>query len=661
MAKQSTVRLQKRRNKNLPFWSKCILIFHALLLICNTCFANDDLFREAKKLQRDGKFDEAIEAFRNYLQQPVDEDGLSDQQLIMYSEALVQLMNTFQSKGEPDACILALQEVFKASPAIQEQCLRDYYSVMGYALSRTENMEEAEKTMIKTFTLPLHNATPERYFRDYAYAAAVFYSNADYQKEVIYWCQEALAQARLCKNTSGKQWVTAMLGSLYKRNGHLDKALELFQESKEEAEARKDELGVLNSLNTLTDMFLYWDIPEYANRYASNAIQVEKEMTMKNPMVSAQTYINKGRALERLGVTDSVSFYTEQARELCQSLPYNSGMVDINLLHGTILTEIGSDSTDTGIQELIQVTLQGTAVNRAKAYHQLAQTYLKCEKKEMAEIMLDSLHSLINKNESAIYINLDYKPILNHYLKSKNQKKVEQFVGMMLEEQQIFKKRSLNFNLVEAIVDMQTEQKRLDLKMLQLEQANQHLWFMICIAIFLVTISGIIVLLIRQKKQHTRQKMESDEQLCSLIQQLNQSNAETSMRAQEIKEFLKEKNNWQELETLTPYILKTKGESKFRQCFGLLYPLFIPRLREKVPSISHREELLSMLIVLKQDNKRIAELLAIAPRSVLMLRHRFRQKIGMTTEYSLENFIEDILGVQNNSGETAEDLNPSRG
>jgi DNA-binding CsgD family transcriptional regulator len=64
-----------------------------------------------------------------------------------------------------------------------------------------------------------------------------------------------------------------------------------------------------------------------------------------------------------------------------------------------------------------------------------------------------------------------------------------------------------------------------------------------------------------------------------------------------------------------------------------------------VPSITRREELLSMLIVLKQDNKRIAELLAIAPRSVLMLRHRFRQKIGMNTEYSLENFIDDTLGI----------------
>ena len=95
---------------------------------------------------------------------------------------------------------------------------------------------------------------------------------------------------------------------------------------------------------------------------------------------------------------------------------------------------------------------------------------------------------------------------------------------------------------------------------------------------------------------------------------------------------------------------------KFRQCFELLYPFFIPRLREKVPSITAREELLSMLNVLKQDNKRIAELLSIAPRSVLMLRHRFRQKIGMTTEYSLEIFIDSIL-VNNSSTEEAADKN----
>ena len=132
-----------------------------------------------------------------------------------------------------------------------------------------------------------------------------------------------------------------------------------------------------------------------------------------------------------------------------------------------------------------------------------------------------------------------------------------------------------------------------------------------------------------------------------MAQQIDQLNAEEEIRAQEIVDFLKIKDNRHELETLTPSILQSDGESKFRQYFELLYPLFLPRLREKVPSITRREEILSMLIVLKLDNKRIADLMAIAPRSVLMLRHRFRQKIGMTTELSLENFIEEILEPNN--------------
>ncbi|MBR5133161.1 MAG: hypothetical protein IKV29_03565 [Alistipes sp.] len=139
----------------------------------------------------------------------------------------------------------------------------------------------------------------------------------------------------------------------------------------------------------------------------------------------------------------------------------------------------------------------------------------------------------------------------------------------------------------------------------------------------------------------------ANEQFERLTQELKESNTEKERVTQEIEEFLKSTDNRKEMETLTPHILKEGGEVKFRQCFELLYPLFLHRLRERVPSITRREEILSMLIVLKQDNKEIAELLAIAPRSVLMLRHRFRQKIGMATELSLENFIDDTLGIHN--------------
>ena len=632
---------------SLSSYSRSVLILLISMLICGSCYANENIYQQARELQRNGKYDEAIVVYKNYLSSPMGDEEISSKELVQYTDALVQLMNTFQSKGDPEGCISTLKEVFKASPILQKQCLRDFDSVMGYALSRTEKMNEAEESMLKALSLPLYKATPERYFRDYAYAAAVFYSNPNYQNEVINWCQEALLQAELSRNTSGKQWVTAMLGSLYKRYGHLNKALSLFQQSKDEALVKKDELGLLNSLHSMVDFFLYWGIPEYANQYASAAISVEKSMIEKNPMVSAQTYINKGRALYQLGNVDSVPLFTEQARKLCQSLPYNSGMVDVDLLHGTLLTEKGGDSILVGIQELQNVTRQGTEINRAKAYHQLAQTYLKTNKGEMAETMLDSMYVLLTKYETPTYIQINYEPILNYYLKTQNSSKVEQFTKLMFQEDRVLKGESLKFNLVESIVKLQTEQKEQELRISQLKQANQRLWLLICITISVIVVSSIAVYLIKQRKQHKIQLKQADEKMLSLAQQIDQLNAEEELRAHEIEEFLKVKDNRHELETLTPTILQTDGESKFRQYFELLYPLFLPRIRERVPSITRREELLCMLIVLKLDNKRISDLMAIAPRSVLMLRHRFRQKIGMTTDLSLENFIEETLETNN--------------
>ena len=216
----------------------------------------------------------------------------------------------------------------------------------------------------------------------------------------------------------------------------------------------------------------------------------------------------------------------------------------------------------------------------------------------------------------------------------------------MLHEQQRLNEKKLNFNLVDAIVDHQTEQKQRELEMAQLRQINQRLWLIICIIISLIAISVITVLYVHQRKQHRTLMYQADLRLLSLVQKLNQSNAEKEMIAREIGEMMSDKDTRQELVSLTPSILRKNGESKFRQRFEVLYPLFLPRLRERVPSITRREELLSMLLVLKQDNKEIAELMAIAPRSVLMLRHRLRQKIGISTDNSLENYIEETLGAQ---------------
>ena len=221
-------------------------------------------------------------------------------------------------------------------------------------------------------------------------------------------------------------------------------------------------------------------------------------------------------------------------------------MVDVHLLHGTILTEAGGDSIHSGIQELQQVALQGTDINRAKAYHQLAQTYLKTEESVVAEAMLDSMYLLLTQKEAPSYIPIDYEPILNHYFKNNNQDKIEQYTRLMLKEQQIFKEKSLNFNLVENIVDLKTEQKRQELKISQLKQANQRLWLLFSIATLLITIVCIAVYIFNQKKKHTIQMKQAHEELSSLAQQIDQLSSKEEMRAQEIKDFMKSKDNRQE-------------------------------------------------------------------------------------------------------------------
>ncbi len=40
-------------------WSKRIIVFLVLLLVCSTGFAADSLFQQARTLQREGRFDQA--------------------------------------------------------------------------------------------------------------------------------------------------------------------------------------------------------------------------------------------------------------------------------------------------------------------------------------------------------------------------------------------------------------------------------------------------------------------------------------------------------------------------------------------------------------------------------------------------------------------------
>lgn len=58
------------------FCSRSFIILQILLLICFNGIANEKLYTEARTLQHEGKYDEAIVAFKNCLLLPIDGEDI---------------------------------------------------------------------------------------------------------------------------------------------------------------------------------------------------------------------------------------------------------------------------------------------------------------------------------------------------------------------------------------------------------------------------------------------------------------------------------------------------------------------------------------------------------------------------------------------------------
>lgn len=607
-------------------------------------------YAHARTLQRSRQYDDAIEAFKVCLSFDSGQPSVRDSLHPIVIESMLQLMNTYQSKGAPETCVEYFSSLQDSSTVlIRKYCKRDLRSLLAYSLSRTERVEEGEKMMEEALELPLYHSTPERLFRDYAYAAAVFFSNPDKQEQVIGWCKLAMEQAELCENTSGVQWLTSLLGTLYKRTGRLEEAIDLFQKSVDEARKKRDTLGEANACNSLTELYLYWDILDEANSHASQAIRKNAEQGGENPMVSTQSFLLKGKVMQKMGHPDSAAYYWQKAEDCCRELPYNSGLVDVDGLMGALMVErCTGDSLSLGMERLQRVVRQATPTNCARACYQLALGHFKQHREQEAEAMLDSMYHLLHSFDTPVRIGIDYDRILNHYINKHDAPNIERYALDLVKECKFIHDEDTRSRMYETIVKFRTEKKEQELRMVQMELDNNRLH----IRLYLFAFTGIMALLLVvffYKRRLYRMKQQLMEQrLSALLDDLQNARRQSSNMEQQLSELLTDKNERKEVEAITPQLLHEKGEPKFRQRFEQLYPVFLPALREKVPDIGRKEELLCMLIVLGQDSYQIEQIMGIAHRSVNMARYRLRKKLEMGKDDSLDDVIRALAKPSDN-------------
>ena len=160
----------------------------------------------------------------------------------------------------------------------------------------------------------------------------------------------------------------------------------------------------------------------------------------------------------------------------------------------------------------------------------------------------------------------------------------------------------------------------------------------------LVIIILCIVIFYRRRVERLNRKL-LDSKLNELSESLNTAIRERQKAEASVASLLSHEQSRAQIEAVSPVLIKEQGEGEFYRRFTLLYPLFITELHKRVPGLGKREELLCMLIALKLDNARIADIMAISHSSVNMARHRLRKKLALDKEQSLEQVIANLLAA----------------
>lgn len=606
-------------------------------------------YTRARALQYSRHFEEAIAAFKKCLSFDSPQDSVRERIREVTIEALMQLMNTYQSNGQPDSCAEYFSQLAKQpTPLLEKYAMRDVYSFLGYSLSRTRRTDEAKEVMKQTLSMPLYRPTPERRFRDYAYAASALYGDLKEQDLVIEWCNQALKAAEEYEYTAGVQWVTAMLGDIYQRTGKTEEALELYQHSIRLARKRGDLAGEANAYQSLTNLYLYWNLHEQANEYATLALQLQQQKGGENPDFLVAAYRTKGFVMYKMNRPDSALYYWHQGETYCAGLPYTSGQIDIDRQIGILLVDSCSgDSLRQGIERLRRVVSGATnSAGLSITYYQLAKGYLKQGHVQAGEAMLDSMYRSLNSGRKPVYLGGAYRFALKHYLQKRDLRNIERYAAAYLDEAEFRFNDDISHKVTEAMIAYQTEKKEQQLQRAKAELAVKELrlHFHVLLSVTLLIVLGTFSIWFFYKRRYNRIKLRLvEERLSVVLDNLEKANNRSRAAEEQLSHLLTDTESRQEIAALTPASYRKDGESKFRRRFEQLYPTFLPRLRQRVPDIGQREEILCMLIALGETTEQIVDILCIARTSVNTARYRLRRKLGLEKTESLEDTIRELI------------------
>ena len=627
----------------------CLGLMMALVVACSGSHVRGDevayhqarnLFDQSREQYHQGNYKKAIAGYDScitFCQKKGFEQDDSIMELLPI--AMVQLMNAYQAEGTPVECIQAFKRLGKQSTShpMLHLYARDIQVLLAYSLSRTDQEEEAVAVMDKALKMPLHNPTPEKKFRDYAYAAAVYFCVPKQQNKVLKYGQMALAQAKLTDKQMGVQWIVSLMGSLYQRTGDVIKAVNMYEEGIDISKQFHDTLSIADINRGLAEFLISWNMPDVAEPYATTSVHLMDRVSVTNPAVATTAYVTMARVKYDLKQYSVALHYLSKAKTICRDLPYNSGPSDVDVLMGTILVNHPRRFVE-GLGMLKRAARDATYGIRSTAYLQMAKFYIRKGYQAAGEAALDSMYAILNAPQHPLLRGEAFGYALSHYLHTNNTEKIVQYSRAI----NLLKETELNNEvlrkMLRSLVKIETAKKNEQLRLNALKMRQRTYLYIGSALLLVLLLVGVVVVFIRKRISYKKKHLLMTEQLDSTQKDLEQTQKDNrkikrQLRTLEQEDEIKVKDGVQLSD-----VLNKKGDEQFRKLFERSYPYFVANLQKKVQSaLTAKEVLLCMLIGLGKDNVEIADILHITRKSLNMSKYRLRKKFELSDGSSLEN------------------------
>lgn len=630
----------------------------------------DYLYTRARTFQYSERYPEAIDAFKRCLTFTPKEEEQQSKVVPSVEAAMTQLMNTFilSNKVEDGYRYFNLMKN-KPVPVIRRFLLRDLYIHLSYLASQSGHGDEASRLVDFAFMMQLNDSTPQKLFRDYSYAAIVNYSRLAMREQVIQWLERAMAEADNYEYTAGVQWSVDLLANLYWQSNNIIEGTELQYKALRMSQKRGNKGAECSCYISLANLYKKWELYKQADEYADQALAVI--LPTDDMKFQGEAFRTKAKVKSALNQSDSAIYYyakssecSEKAQQAVDKLASDAGMA------GVLIDHCVGDSLVKGV-EMMRKVLQEPIASDAKSYnfYCLAKGLIKQGKHLEGEAVLDSMYRQMSQSENITYADGVLEYVVDYYLSQGNGTKVRQYASLYRKQTDLRFDEKISRKVASAMVEYQTEKKEQQLKLANAELSVKDLrikFYLVALTLLVFAIGGGILWYLHKRKiQKNIQLLAEQEKLIALrdrelaesrlheqetqlenaLESLREANNQSEEMREQLDEFLANRENKQNILSVTPSLLREKGEIKFRRYFTQLYPGFLISLRENISDITRGEEVLSMLIALNQNMDEIADILCIERKSVKMSRYRLRKKISVDAEISLDDFIKGLLSA----------------